>query len=128
MDELEPLPEEFAQAPAAPMAEEEPAEGDDSIDLMGLLEQRMNELPDNQKEFVLANMTPETLGVLTIILGNEAGEFFTPFTDPNLMSVVQPRPADTQPVSPGQPVAPAGPSAGPMAPVAPMKASPMQMQ
>jgi hypothetical protein len=54
---------------------------EDTADIPSLLDARMTELPDNQKEFLLDHLTPETLGIIGLILGDPAIEFFLPMTD-----------------------------------------------
>lgn len=91
-----------------------PAEApvEETTELTQMLDSRMNELPDNQKQFILEYMTPELVGVLGLILGNEAVEYYAPFADPGKMLQVIPRPQEQ---SQAQAAAPQGPQAGPMA-------------
>jgi len=56
---------------------------DTVADIPSLLDARMNELPDNQKEFFLDHLTPETLAMIGLILGDPALDFFQPMTDMN---------------------------------------------
>lgn len=66
-------------------------QGEDMVaDIPSLLDARMNELPDNQKEFFLDHLTPETLAMIGLILGDPALDFFQPMTDMNkTISVVE---------------------------------------
>jgi hypothetical protein len=56
---------------------------DTALDIPSQLDARMSELPDNQKEFFLDHLTPETLAMIGLILGDPAIEFFQPMTDMN---------------------------------------------
>lgn len=54
-------------------------------DIGSMLEQRLNELPDNQKQFISQYLAaPETSVILGLILGPEALNYFSQFTDPSV--------------------------------------------
>lgn len=102
-------PTPSATQPATQSTESTSGSTDSGTNISALLDQRMSELPDNQKKFVLDYLTPETVGLLGVILGQEAIDYFAPFVDPNKMAVVQPRPQEATPQqgapSSGQPAA-----------------------
>ena len=80
-------PAQPTQGTAAPEADPE---------VMQQIDDRMNELPDNQKEFILKFMAPELVACFGIVFGNDALEYFSQFADPSKMLQVVPRPADPQ--------------------------------
>lgn len=57
-----------------------------------MLEQRMSELPDQQKAFIAKYLTPELSLILGIILGQESADYFANLADPSKMLTVVPRP------------------------------------
>lgn len=65
-------------------------------DIASMLDARMNELPDNQKQFFLDNLTPETLAMLGLVLGQEGIEFFQPMTDMSKTITVTEREVNTE--------------------------------
>lgn len=100
-----------AAGPMAP-AQEAQAPGNQDLDpqIMQQLDQRMNELPDPQKQFVLKYaQAPEIAGLLGIILGNEGLAYFSQFADPAVTLQVTPRQDQQQ-----APVDPQGPMAMPV--------------
>ena len=74
--------EEFDAAIMAEPEQDTVVEDEDTLqDVASQLDARMSELPDNQKEFFLDHLVPETLGMIGLILGEEAVDFFMPMTD-----------------------------------------------
>ena len=63
--------------------------GQEGSNLPDLLDARMNELPEQQKKFFLDHLTPETLGMLTLVIGEEALNYFQPLTAMDKTIVVQ---------------------------------------
>lgn len=74
--------EEFDAAIMAEPKQDTVVEDEDTLQTVASqLDARMSELPDNQKEFFLDHLVPETLGMIGLILGEEAVDFFMPMTD-----------------------------------------------
>lgn len=72
------------------------------------IEAHLNKLPENQQAFLTHFLSPELTTILGMLLGKEAFDYFAPYTDPNKMLVVQPRPKehfqqDSASVTPQQP-------------------------
>ena len=55
------------------------------------LDAHLNSLPDEQKQFVADNLTPETAQLLGIILGPEAYQYFEPMADKTKALIPVPR-------------------------------------
>jgi len=83
---------------------EQPTEEGD-VDIPALMDARMNELPEHQKTFFLDHLTPETLAMLGLVLGDVALQYFQPLTAMDKTIVVQDKEeldADSEPlVKPG---------------------------
>ena len=74
--------EKFDAAIMAEPKQDTVVEDEDTLqDVASQLDARMSELPDHQKEFFLDHLVPETLGMIGLILGEEAVDFFMPMTD-----------------------------------------------
>ena len=74
--------EKFDAAIMAEPKQDTVVEDEDTLqDVASQLDACMSELPDHQKEFFLDHLVPETLGMIGLILGEEAVDFFMPMTD-----------------------------------------------
>lgn len=60
--------------------------------VLQMIEQHLNSLPQDQQQFLHQYMTPELAKLFGIVLGQEALDYFSKFADPKMMLVVQPRP------------------------------------
>lgn len=68
-----------------------PPSEENGEDLGALFEQRMNELDDEEKEFIAPFLTPEFAEVIRIVFEEEAGAFFKNLADPQMVLVPMPR-------------------------------------
>lgn len=80
--------------PAQPAQPGQPqSDGQDQADpkIMQAIEQHMNSLPDEQKQFIGAFLTPEFSLAMGIILGKEAYQYFNSLADPKMALLPIPR-------------------------------------
>lgn len=88
------------------------------------IEKHMDQLSSEQQDFIVAHLTPEFAGIMGLILGQEAFDFFNKYADPNKILVpmsreeVQGLANQSQgavPVQQPPQAAPSGPQQGPLA-------------
>lgn len=102
--------------------------GGSNSPLTASLEQHLDSLPDDAKQYLANMLTPEFATAMGIVMGPEVGSFFMKHADPNKILVAEPRPQSPQgPSNAGASAAPA-PSAGTPAKPAGMMAPTSQPQ
>lgn len=96
----------------------EPEDDGEDPAIVQNLEQHLNEITDDQKAFLLANLTPETNALLGILMGREVYEYMSKFVDPSKTIQIVDKPQDT--MMPGQQA-----QAQPQQPAAPQNPQPL---
>lgn len=77
-------------------------------DITGDIKRHMDSLPDEAKNFVIDNLSPEVVVILSMFLGPAAEEFFGQYMDPTVKFVKVPRDQATSKEIPPQPGAVSG--------------------
>lgn len=105
-----PAPAPQAQAGQPPQEKgATPQQDPNAIDprALQLIEQHLNSLPDEQKQYLGQYLTPELAVLFGIVLGNDAYNYFKQYVDPNKQLTVTAREGQQNPQQPQQ--APQGP-------------------
>jgi len=77
------------------------------------IEDHLNSIPDEQKQFLAQYLTPELAVIMGILLGEEAAQAFSQYVDPNLTLTAVPAQATTGEMGgQSQAAAPSQPSIG----------------
>lgn len=87
-----------------------------SQDIIGNLEEHLNSLPEDQKQFLATYATvPEVATVLGIVNGKEVYDYFAKLADPNKTIQVMQKPGTGQSNTPAKPSMPSAPAPQPQA-------------
>jgi hypothetical protein len=97
------MPEQGMAPPAGSGKEITPIEGDNDYDdsVIEGLEKHLDSLPDDQKKFLIENLTPETAVLIGIVNGREVYDYLSKYVNPAKTIQIIDKP-DVSPAQPSQ--------------------------